>query len=201
MNGNASSKADVKLALADLLDEALDDVIDYQLDGSLVFNYLMIAALANSADIMEKSGKKLNGDSIQDIAKKELMEMIERLLLEAELPEEISKLGAYGSNLEGIKEMLNHLLSDSSTGKALLRQVAFLFDLEEIENTTVLGLTMQDILKDAKHRLRPWELSKHRKIKGLKTSKVPKLAYSQVFCFYRVLPEHTEGPVIGVTYE
>ena len=33
------------------------------------------------------------------------------------------------------------------SGKALKRQVAFLFDFEEIEHTTVLGLTLQDIIK------------------------------------------------------
>lgn len=86
-------------------------------------------------------------------------------------------------------------------GKALKRQVAFLFDFEEIEHTTVLGLTLQDIIRDAKHRLRPWELEKKRKIRGLKKAVVPNLGYSQIYCYYRVLPEHLEGPPIGIWYE
>lgn len=86
-------------------------------------------------------------------------------------------------------------------GKALKRQVAFLFDFEEIEHTTVLGLTLQDIIKDAKHKLRPWELDKKRKIRGLKRAVVPNLGYSQIYCYYRVLPEHLEGPPIGLAYE
>ena len=78
---------------------------------------------------------------------------------------------------------------------------------------------MQDILKDAKHKLRPWELEKKRKIRGLKRALVPNLGYSQIYCYYRcfmtasvykhldqgmilktvfrVLPEHLEGPPIG----
>lgn len=101
-------------------------------------------------------------------------------------------------------------------GKALKRQVAFLFDFEEIEHTTVLGLTLQDIIRDAKHRLRPWELEKKRKIRGLKKAVVPNLGYSQIYCYYRcenclrnfvatcncrVLPEHLEGPPIGIWYD
>ena len=70
-------------------------------------------------------------------------------------------------------------------GKALKRQVAFLFDFEDIEHTTVLGLTLQDIIKDAKHKLRPWELEKKRKIRGLKKSHVPNIGYSQIYCYYR----------------
>ena len=86
-------------------------------------------------------------------------------------------------------------------GKQLKRQVAFLFDFEDIEHTTVLGLTLQDIIKDAKHRLRPWELEKKRRIRGLKKALVPNLGYSQIYCYYRVLPEHLEGPPIGLSYE
>ena len=63
--------------------------------------------------------------------------------------------------------------------------MAFLFDFEEIEHTTVLGLTLQDIIRDAKHRLRPWELEKKRKIRGLKKAVVPNLGYSQIYCYYR----------------
>ena len=146
--------------------------------------------------------------------------MIERLLLEADLDSELSKLDVYGKTIDGLKDFLKHLLLDPNTGKdrglastdqgshqdcfpgkALKRQVAFLFDFEEIEHTTVLGLTLQDILRDAKHRLRPWELEKKRKIRGLKKAVVPNLGYSQIYCYYRVLPEHLEGPPIGIWYE
>ena len=79
----------------------------------------------------------------------------------------------------------NSFKNKSFKGKALKRQVAFLFDFEEIEHTTVLGLTLQDIIKDAKHKLRPWELEKKRKIRGLKKSLIPNLGYSQIYCYYR----------------
>ena len=49
----------------------------------------------------------------------------------------------YGKTIDGIKDLLRFLLSEPSTGRALKRQVAFLFDFEEIEHTTVLGLTLQ----------------------------------------------------------
>ena len=52
----------------------------------------------------------------------------------------------------------------------------------------MLGLALQDIMKDSKHLLRPWELLRHRNIIGMRRAKVPKLAYSQVYCFYKVLP-------------
>ena len=103
--------------------------------------------------------------------------------------------------LAELQEALRKLMNDSKVGGAFRRQVAFLFDFEEIEHTTVAGLAMQDILKDAKHKLRPWELNKHRKIRGLRRAKVPQLTYSQVYCFYKVLPKHTEGPAIGFDYE
>lgn len=148
-----------------------------------------------------------------------MLDLIERLLLEADLENEIPKLDVYGKTIDGIKDLLKYLLMDPNTGilnnvkfmfspfnfyftgKALKRQVAFLFDFEEIEHTTVLGLTLQDIIKDAKHRLRPWELEKKRKIRGLKRALVPNLGYSQIYCYYRVLPEHLEGPPIGLSYE
>ena len=43
--------------------------------------------------------------------------------------------------------------------------MAFLFDFEEVEHTTVLGLTLRDILKDARHKLKPWDLLKVRQYK------------------------------------
>ena len=130
-----------------------------------------------------------------------MTDMLKRLLLEADLPDEMNKLNVYGRSLDGLKELLNHLLRDPHTANQLRRQVAFLFDFEEIEQTTILGLTLQDILKDAKHKLRPWELAKARRVKGYRRARMPKLAYSQVYCFYKVLPEHFDGPAIGITYE
>ena len=52
-------------------------------------------------------------------------------------------------------------------------------------STTHNSLILQDILKDAKHKLRPWELEKKRKIRGLKRALVPNLGYSQIYCYYR----------------
>ena len=51
-----------------------------------------------------------------------MLEMIERLLNEAELPDELSKLSVYGRTLEGLKELLTHLLSHPDTGWQLRRQ-------------------------------------------------------------------------------
>ena len=140
-------------------------------------------------------------DQMQDLARKEMLNMLERLLLEADLPDEVAKLSAYGSNMEGIKELLKNMFSDPKTSSALLRQVAFLYNFEEVEHTSVIGLALQDIMKDAKHRLRPWELHRHRQIRGFKRAKIPRLAYSNVYCFYKVLPDHIEGPAIGMMYE
>ena len=138
---------------------------------------------------------------MQEMARKEMMSMLERLLIEADLPDEVTKLGAYGANMDSIKEFLNNLFTDPKTSSALLRQVAFLFDFDEVEHTTVIGLALQDIMKDAKHRLRPWELNRHRQVRGFKRAKIPRLAYSQVYCFYKVLPDHIDGPAIGMEYE
>ena len=132
-----------------------------------------------------------------------MLKMVERILVEADLPDEVNKLDAYGRTLPGLKELLNLLMrQDGTTGKQLRRQVAFLFDFDEIEHTTVLGLTLRDILKDARQKLKPWELAKsRRKIRGFRWAKLPALAYSQAFCFYKVLPEYTDGPAIGLAYE
>eukprot|EP00096_Caligus_rogercresseyi_P007094 TRINITY_DN2449_c0_g1_i2.p1 TRINITY_DN2449_c0_g1~~TRINITY_DN2449_c0_g1_i2.p1 ORF type:complete len:654 (+),score=142.93 TRINITY_DN2449_c0_g1_i2:291-1964(+) len=201
LNADSSSKNDVKLALIDILDEAIQDVLDYELDSNLIFNYLMLASLANTTHLMEENGGDVSGDEIQNASKDEILQLLERILQEAELQGEIPKLAVYGKSYEGIKELLDILLSNNSTRSALKRQIAFLFNFEEIENTTVLGLTLQEILKESKHVLRPWDILKHRKIMGLKTAKVPKLTYSQVYCFYKVLPDHTDGPPIGLSYE
>lgn len=129
--------------------------------------------------------------------------MLERLCIEADVELKSGLLDVLkGSrNLAELQDFLRQLMNDAKIGGAFRRQVAFLFDFEEIEHTTVAGLALQDILKDAKHKLRPWELNKHRKIRGLRRAKVPQLTYSQVYCFYKVLPKHTDGPTIGFDYE
>jgi len=198
---DAAARTDVKLALVDVLDEALQDVMEYEPDADMIFNYLMVSALAAATDFVEREGLRPTGGDLQELARKEMLDLIERLLLEADLESEIPKLDVYGKTIDGIKELLKYLLLDPNTGKQLKRQVAFLFDFEDIEHTTVLGLTLQDIIKDAKHRLRPWELEKKRRIRGLKKALVPNLGYSQIYCYYRVLPEHLEGPPIGLSYE
>merc|ERR1719384_1604425 len=49
LSADINAKNDVKLALMDLLEEALQDV---------VFNYLMVSALAEATDLIEKKGMK-----------------------------------------------------------------------------------------------------------------------------------------------
>ena len=46
-----------------------------------------------------------------------MLELIERLLLEADLDSELSKLDVYGKNIDGIKDFLKHLLLDPNTGE------------------------------------------------------------------------------------
>ena len=45
-----------------------------------------------------------------------MLELIERLLLEADLDSEISKLDVYGKTIDGLKDFLKHLLLDPNTG-------------------------------------------------------------------------------------
>ena len=131
-----------------------------------------------------------------------MISMLKRLFLEADVhTEALMQSLNDAKTLSDVQETLRKLLNDPKLSNAFRRQVAFLFDFEEIEHTTVAGLAMQDILKDAKHMLRPWELTKHRKVRGLRRAKVPQLTYSQVYCFYKVLPKHTDGPTIGFDYE
>ncbi len=47
-----------------------------------------------------------------------MIEMIKRLLLEADLEDQISKLGVFGKTIDGIKEFLSFLLKDPQTGKS-----------------------------------------------------------------------------------
>ena len=58
-------------------------------------------------------------DELQELAHKEIIEMIERLLLEADLEGELSKLQVYGKTIDGIKELLNFLLMDPITGRKI----------------------------------------------------------------------------------
>ena len=141
-------------------------------------------------------------DLLEELARDQMISMLERLFLEADVHSaSVMHSLTEAKTLSDLQEALRSLLNDPKLSGAFRRQVAFLFDFEEIEHTTVAGLAMQDILKDAKHMLRPWELSKHRKVRGLRRAKVPQLTYSQVYCFYKVLPKHTEGPTIGFDYE
>ena len=141
-------------------------------------------------------------DLMEDLSRQYLIEMLERLCMEADVGSSpLLQALKESKSLAEVQEGLRSLMNDNQVGGAFRRQVAFLFDFEEIEHTTVAGLAMQDILKDAKHKLRPWELNKHRKIRGLRRAKVPQLTYSQVYCFYKVLPKHTDGPTIGFDYE
>ena len=59
-------------------------------------------------------------DDLQELARKEMLELIERLLLEADLDSELSKLDVYGKNIDGIKDFLKHLLLDPNTGKSFV---------------------------------------------------------------------------------
>merc|ERR1719357_1811868 len=135
---DAAARTDVKLALVDVLDEALQDVMEYEPDADMIFNYLMVSALAAATDFVEREGLRPTGGDLQELARKEMLDLIERLLLEADLEAEIPKLDVYGKTIDGIKDLLKYLLLDPNTGKQLKRQVAFLFDFEEIEHTTVL---------------------------------------------------------------
>ena len=60
--------------------------------------------------------KHLLLDDLQELARKEILDLIERLLLEADLESELAKLEVYGKNLDGIKDFLKHLLIDQNTG-------------------------------------------------------------------------------------
>jgi hypothetical protein len=53
---------------------------------------------------------------LQEIARREMLEMVERLLLEADLEKEVAKLEVYGKTIDGIKEFLNFLLKNTDTG-------------------------------------------------------------------------------------
>ena len=46
------------------------DVMDYEPDADMVFNYLMVSALAEATDLIEKKGIKPSGKDLQDLARK-----------------------------------------------------------------------------------------------------------------------------------
>ena len=54
-----------------------------------------------------------------------MLDLIERLLLEADLENEIPKLDVYGKTIDGIKDLLKYLLLDPNTGIKYLHQKWF----------------------------------------------------------------------------
>ena len=58
---------------------------------------------------------------LQELARKEMLDLIERLLLEADLENEIPKLDVYGKTIDGIKDLLKYLLLDPNTGNKLAK--------------------------------------------------------------------------------
>ena len=48
----------------------VSDVMDYEPDADMVFNYLMVSALAEATDLIEKKGMKPSGKDLQDLARK-----------------------------------------------------------------------------------------------------------------------------------
>ena len=66
-----------------------------------------------------------------------MLELIERLLLEADLDSEISKLDVYGKTIDGLKDFLKHLLLDPNTGKTGASQSVLIFlpDRQSSEET------------------------------------------------------------------
>ena len=50
-----------------------------------------------------------------------MLDLIERLLLEADLENEIPKLDVYGKTIDGIKDLLKYLLLDPNTGNKLAK--------------------------------------------------------------------------------
>ena len=92
---------------------------------------------------------------LEELARDYVKEMLERICIEADVSDSPLLVLLKGAkNLAEIQEILRDMMNDQKVGSAFKRQVAFLFDFEEIEHTTVAGLAMQDILKDAKHKLR-----------------------------------------------
>ena len=45
----------------DFRDDFFTDIMAYEPDANMVFNYLMVSALATVADMVERSGNKTNG--------------------------------------------------------------------------------------------------------------------------------------------
>ena len=62
---------------------------------------------------------------LQELARREMLDMIERLLLEADLEDQLPKLEVYGKTIDGIKELLRFLLMDPNSGELL--QIAINF--------------------------------------------------------------------------
>ena len=49
-----------------------------------------------------------------------MLDLIERLLLEADLESEVPKLDVYGKTIDGIKDLLKYLLLDPNTGTTII---------------------------------------------------------------------------------
>ena len=70
--------------------------------------------------LIEASVQLAVAGDLQELARRELLDLIERLLLEADLDSEVAKLDVYGKTIDGIKDFLKHLLLDPSTGQGKL---------------------------------------------------------------------------------
>ena len=102
------------------------------MDGLLTKLRLKVICKITKIYILFKS--LLFVDDLQELARKEMLELIERLLLEADLDSEISKLDVYGKNIDGLKDFLKHLLLDPNTGNTttdfwniLKHKISFIF--------------------------------------------------------------------------
>ena len=70
-----------------------------------------------------------------------MITMLERLFLEADVhSENVIENLKDSKTLSELQDALRRLMNDPKCSGAFKRQVAFLFDFEEIEHTTVAGL-------------------------------------------------------------
>ena len=66
--------------------------MDYEPDADMVFNYLMVSALAEATDLIEKKGMKPSGKDLQDLARKvrlSQIDLLKRLMLVRVLQSEV----------------------------------------------------------------------------------------------------------------
>merc|ERR1712223_1120918 len=121
-----SSRTECKLALVDLLDEAIQDVTMFEPDADMIFNYLMVSALANSTDIIEKKSLKATGELLEELSRDYMIEMLERMCAEADIPDSHPLLEVLrgAKSLADIQDTLRNMMNDSKVGGAFKRQVA-----------------------------------------------------------------------------